>query len=337
MRTKAREYARLIRPYGLLFSCFIPVFGALCNSETHFFRLVLLLTIGVLTHVFGFVQNDYFDVDVDRESPYVVKRPLAIGSISKKEAMILSLSPLILSLLVAGVFLYTLFSFSILVVTFGLMTLYNKYSKQLFGVEYLLGAGIFTFTIFGGLTVSDSISILVIIIGGVWMMQWLFSVGVFANLKDVPYDIKRNIRTTPTILGVYVQNDTVYLSNLFKGYAFGLKTLHIIIAGLPFLIGYSSIYVYSLPIPLICFIFLAFILLYLVSKILSTPFNQRDRLLIYEGLQEGLAFLLVPIVLISYLIELIGIIQSILLIVLFITWPLVSLRILYGKNMIPLE
>ena len=129
--------------------------------------------------------------------------------------------------------------------------LYNKFSKKIFGMEYVLAIGIFTYGLFGALTVQDDISNLAIIISFVAMMQWLFSVGIFANLKDVKYDIKTGVKTTPAILGVKAIKNTLKIPLLFKIYAFGLKTIHIIVAALPFIFFYTSSYVFNLPIPLI--------------------------------------------------------------------------------------
>jgi hypothetical protein len=95
--------------------------------------------------------------------------------------------------------------------------------------------------------------------------------------------------------------------------------------------------VYELPIPGICFFGLSIALLYLTLKILSTPMSERDKMLIYVGYQEGLALLLIPITLMSYLIENIAIIPTFLLILLLMLWPLFWFRMLFGKKMIPLE
>jgi hypothetical protein len=65
--------------------------------------------------------------------------------------------------------------------------------------------------------------------------------------------------------------------------------------------------------------------------------SERDKMLIYAGVQEGLALLLTPIALMSYLTENISILATLLLILLFIFWPLFWFRMLFGKRMIPLE
>jgi len=332
-----KEYAKLIRPYGILFLGFTPVFGAICNGDSDFTHLFILFIIGILAHIFTFVQNDIFDIDIDKKSSYVSERPLIMGTVSKGEAAFLVMFSLLLSVVMAGVFLFTSLSFLVLLLSFLLMTLYNKYSKRLFAMEYILGIGVFTYSLFGALTVSEKVSTLAIIIGLVGMMQWLFSVGVFANMKDVKYDTRLGVKTTPTMFGVKELNDELQIPAMFKGYAFVIKILHIFIASLPFLLQFTSIYVFNLPIPLLSFIFLSIIILYLVAKIFYTPLSERDKMLVYEGLQEGLSLLLIPVALTSFLFEKIGITQTMLIITLMILWPLSSLRVVFGKKLIPLE
>ena len=53
-----KEYLILMRPYGMLFLGFTPVFGALANGESRLLNLLFLLVIGCLVHIFTFVQND---------------------------------------------------------------------------------------------------------------------------------------------------------------------------------------------------------------------------------------------------------------------------------------
>ncbi|UCF11704.1 MAG: UbiA prenyltransferase family protein [Thermoplasmatales archaeon] len=332
-----KSYLKLIRPYGMLFLGFTPVFGAIANGEFKLPHLFILFIIGLLAHIFTFVQNDYFDVDVDSKSKYVSNRPLATGSISQKTVFIIFLSSFILSLvLVVGIF-FSLQSFLVLLTSFLFITLYNKYSKHFLGMEYVLSIGIFTFGIFGALTVSNNISYLAIIISAVGFIQWLFSVGVSANLKDVEYDSKIGIRTTPMVFGVQVSDKSLRIPIAFSLYVIGLKIIHILIVSLPFLLGYTSIFIFGLPIPGIYFLTISLALLYITIKILSTPLSKRDKMLIYMGLQEGLALLLIPITLMSHLIENIKILPTLFLILLLILWPLFSFRMLFGKRMIPLE
>ena len=197
--------------------------------------------------------------------------------------------------------------------------------------------GVFSFGIFGALTVSNSITNLAIIISAVCFMDWLFSVGVSANLKDVEFDTKLGIRTTPAVFGVYAKDKKLFIPTSFRIYTYFIKIIHVLIAALPFILGYTSIFVYNLPITGICFFIISISLLYLTQRILSTPISKRDSMLIYIGLQEGLALLLIPIGLLSILIDSFTLLPTFLFILLLIFWPLFWFRFLFGKKMIPLE
>jgi len=334
---RVKQYVTLIRPYGILFLGFMPVFGALCNGEFNLLHLLVLLGIGLLAHIFTFVQNDYYDVEVDRRSKYVEGRPLITGGVPRRHALILFLSSFILSLGLALVFLFSLRSLLFLLIAYLLMTLYNRYSKRLPGMEFVLGLGVLSYGLFGGYTVSDTLSPLVIIISLIGFFQWVFSVGISANLKDVESDAQLGIRTTPILFGVRAANTQLKKTTVFFIYAYGIKIFHLFVALLPFLLGYTSIMMAGLPIPLLSYVLIAGVLVFTTYKILSTSLERRDMMLRYEGVHEGFALLLFPIVLLGFLIEHTGILPPLLLIILLVIWPLISLRTLFGKTLIPLE
>lgn len=332
-----REYLILIRPYGILFLGFTPVFSAVCNGEFEAFHLSVLLMIGLLTHVFAFVQNDYYDIEVDRQSTHVAGRPLITGRISKQRAFLVFVGSFLVCLSVAVVFVFSWASFLALMLSFFLMTLYNKYSKRIPGMECVLCAGVFSFGVFGALTVSDMVSLLSLIVSFAVFLQWMFSVGVSANLKDVEFDEKLGIRTTPIVFGVHVSGHELKKPMVYIVYVYGIQILYIIVAALPFIFGYTLVTISGVPIPFFCFLTTSLILLYITYRILSVPIHQRDTLLRYEGAHEGLALLLLPIVLMSFLIEHLGILSTVAIILILLFWPLCCLRFLFGKTMIPLE
>lgn len=332
-----KKYLILSRPYGMLFIGLTPVFGAFANGETNQFNLGILLIIGLLSHIFTFVQNDYFDMEIDRKSKYVSNRPLSSGNISKKTVILIFISSLLLSLILSAVYLQEIYSFLMLILSFICVTLYNKYSKCFTGMEYILSLGVFFYCIFGALTVSNSVSYLVILVASFVFLQWLFSVGISANLKDVEFDTKQGIRTTPVWFGTYVTKKSLVIPLKFKAYAYLIKIMHIFIATLILMLGYASISVYNLPFPGIFLFIISLILIYLTYKILTSPLKNRDMMLKYMGVQEGLSFLLLPISMMSLLIELISFPVTIILILLMILWPLSWFRLLYGKSLIPLE
>jgi 4-hydroxybenzoate polyprenyltransferase len=332
-----REYGKLIRPYGILFLGFTPVFGALCNGQFDLFHLVVLLCIGLLAHVFTFVQNDYYDVEVDRQSKYVGQRPLITGTITRSHAFLLVLCSFSVSVILAAVFLFTLRSLALLFLSFLLITLYNKYSKRIPGMEYILGTGVFTIGLFGAFTMSDTVTPLALMISSVGFFQWVFSVGVSANLKDVEFDTKLGIRTTPVIFGVKVVENMLKKPLIFTTYAYGIKMVHLFVTFLPLLFGYTLFIISGFPIPLVLFLLIGIIIIFTTYGILTTTLEKRDLMLRYEGVQEGFSLLLIPCVLLSYLVEHLGVLVTAFIFFLMILWPLFILRVLYGKTLIPLE
>jgi 4-hydroxybenzoate polyprenyltransferase len=321
----------------MLFIGCSPVFGALCNGEFDVSRLSLLLIIGLLGHIFVFVQNDYYDIEIDQRSKYVVQRPLSIGVISQTQAHILFLGSFFLSTILTIIFFFSIYSFVVLLISFLLMTLYNRYSKHTPGMEYVLGTAVFMYGVFGALTVSDRVSNLAIIISCVLLLQWVFSVGVSANLKDVEFDTKLGIRTTPVVFGVYILGNQLKKPLRFIVYTYAIKGVHLLVALLPFILGYTSILFNDYPIPLLGFVVIAFFLLFTTRGILTASLKERNLMLRYEGVHEGLALLLIPFVLMSYLVAHIGVLSTFLLIVILIFWPLLCLRLIFGKNLLPLE
>jgi 4-hydroxybenzoate polyprenyltransferase len=286
-----------------------------------------------LTRPYGalglFVQNDYFDIATDKKSEYVSERPLVKGIVSRKGALFLILFSFFAAIILAYVFFFTILSFLTLLLSNFLVTLYNKYSKRMPGMEYVLGAGVCAFALFGALTVSDLLSPLVIFIVLFVLLNY---VSVSVNLKDVKYDFKQGIKTTPMIFGVTVIDNELRIPAIFTIYAFSTKGIQIGIALMPFLTGYVSIFLYGFPIPVICFSILSTLIIYTLWKILSTPLSDRDKMIRYAGFHALLSYFLLPVVLMTYLVENINIFAPILLIVVPPLWIAFSLKAFFGKS-----
>jgi len=201
----------------------------------------------------------------------------------------------------------------------------------------VLGLSACTSGLFGALTISDNLTPLVLFIVPLSLMQFVFDVGVLANLKDVKYDARIGIKTTPIVFGVKVINDELIIPTSFILYVFFIKSIQILIAIFIFLTGYTSFFIYALPIPGILFFIFSIAVFYTLWKVISTPLLNRDKMLIYIGLNELLSYLLIPVVLMTYLVENTNIFVPILLIVGPILWLMLSLRVVFGKGMIPLE
>ena len=81
------KYVKFLRIPGLGGLAIPPVIGALTvNPNIDLFYLILLFLIGSLAAIYGFVLNDYVDIEVDKLSNELKGRPLVSGEISQKKS-----------------------------------------------------------------------------------------------------------------------------------------------------------------------------------------------------------------------------------------------------------
>ncbi|MFH1014231.1 MAG: UbiA family prenyltransferase, partial [Thermoplasmatota archaeon] len=87
MKNVIIDYMRLLRLPAIVGLAITPVAGALSVTSTSLSILVPLFFIGVISKIYGFVMNDYFDVELDKLSPDLSQRGLVKGTITKKQAL----------------------------------------------------------------------------------------------------------------------------------------------------------------------------------------------------------------------------------------------------------
>ena len=332
MREKTRGYIQLMRPYAAYLVPSMVILGAICNNEFDPFRLLLLFIIGIFIHIVLMVQNDYFDIEIDKQSKYVSKRPLVTGVISAENALVLWIFFFLLSIGLTIIFFPTILSLASLLFILLLTTLYNRYSKNIPGMEYVLGAAAFACGMFGALTVSDAVAPLVIVISFLALIKYVFNVGISANIKDLKYDRQFGLKTTPMLFGVKMDENDFYIPKKFILYAFCIKLAYISIALIPFMLGDVSFFVYGIPIPGILFALCSIGILYTIYMILSTSVSQRDKMISYAGAHELLSYFLMPILLMAFLIENLNMFVFLLFIFGPPIWTVFSLKVFFEKE-----
>jgi 4-hydroxybenzoate polyprenyltransferase len=329
------QYLRLMRPYGMLFLGLAPVFGAVANQVANGLVLWELLLFGLLYHVFTFVHNDIVDMEVDARSRYVAARPLLAGAVPRGHAVVLVLGALI------GVLVLAVLSASVLTAVLALAALgcaaaYNLWSKRSAFLEYLLGLGVFFLVLAGAVVVTPQVSVLAWVVAGAFFSQWVFSVGVAANLKDIEEDTKNGVFTSPTVFGVRFTSGRIVIPRGFQAYAGLVSLAYIMVLGLPLALGIIPGNVW-ISVEWVGFVALSFALLVTTAGVLRGPSPSRDRFLRYAGVHEGLALLLVPMMLLTLLMENVGFYWTLVLLMVIVAWPLCWFRILFGKRLLPLE
>ncbi len=322
-KEKLKGYVQLIRPYGI-FIAMMPIIGAISNGI--FNNLFLLLLVGIFANSFGFVQNDYFDIEIDKKSGYVAKRPLASGLISKKEALIFMFFLSFIPFVIVSIF-FTYYSLAFLILFFIFYTIYNKFSKKFAWMEYSLGlAGTMIF-LCGAFSQKENISSLSLLLSILPTLKYVFNVGVSANLKDIKYDLLQGVKTTPAIFGAKV-SDTIYLPKSFIIYAYTIKIIFIFIAGIALFFAEPTFISISL------FIVTTFALIYTINKIFENIENRKE-MLFYAEIHEILTYVLIASIIYDYVAKNYNAFLSFALVILPPLWILFCLWIFFGGK--PLE
>ena len=106
-KIKIAAYAKLLRIPGLGGLAIPIVIGAITvNPNLDFFNLAILFTIGSLASIYGFVLNDFADIEVDKLSRDLWGRPLVSGEISQKTAIAICCFCVIIAFLLIFILFY---------------------------------------------------------------------------------------------------------------------------------------------------------------------------------------------------------------------------------------
>ena len=282
-----RAYFQLMRLYGI-FMAMLPLLGALSNGVFH--HLLLLFIMGISANIFGFIQNDYFDIEIDKKSGYVADRPLASGVVSKSEAVTLMALLFTISVSISLAF-FSYLSFIFLLLYFFFYTIYNKFSKKFAWMEYALGmAGTMLF-LSGATSFSMDISTPSMLISFLPLLKYAFNVGVSANLKDLKYDIMQGIITTPCIFGAY-SNHKIHVPENFILYGYSIKILFSVIS-------FAALYFYPMYISPFLVIASIATMLYTMIKIFENV-NDRATMLFYAEIHEILTYIAIASIIYDY-------------------------------------
>jgi len=317
-----KAYVQLMRLYGI-FMAMMPLLGALSNGI--FDKLFFLLLVGISANIFGFVQNDYFDIEIDKKSGYVADRPLASGTISRGEAIALMALLFVISISITLAF-FSYLSLLFLLLYYLFYTIYNRFSKRFAWMEYALGmAGTMLF-LAGATSLRRDINTATMLMAFLPLIKYAFNVGVSANIKDLKYDSMQGVVTTPAIFGAYA-DDMVHIPVNFMNYAYILKIIFALIA-------IASLYFY--PAYISPFLVLASIaaMLYTIPRIFENV-NNRPAMLFYAEIHEIITYVAIASIPYDYVAMNCSAFLAFAIVVLPPLWIVGVLKIMFGGR--PLE
>lgn len=327
---KIREIAVLIRIQQLGTSV-TAIIGALTvkGMNLGLTNLLVLFFIGVLVNIGGQIHNDIVDVEIDKRSKELKKRPLVSGTVSMKTAKIIIVLCLISVIALLAIFIPNIYAIAILFIGFGSGTLYNLYSKKLPGADLFLSVCMALFIVFGAIAVTDNfegikdIGILTWIIAAITFVHVFLMDALGGGLKDLKNDRAAGAKTLAISLGVKA-NEKLHITNSYRFIILVFEISTVIFALALFFVYNID---YMLP-------QMAFIILLLFGMVLSTlrllsikKFDRKKIKAINRN-HELTAYVLVPVILIN----LIGIYYALFLILLPIIWFVIFNYILYGDS-----
>ena len=320
MKNIVADYFRLMRIPGIAAIALPPVFGAISVNELSFSVLIPLFIIGILSGIYGFVMNDYMDIEVDKLSKDLSIRSLVKGTISKKTAKII----IILCFLLAYIFIFIFFyrshilfyvGLSCIIIADILGIIYNTYGKKIIGSDFLIALAESLYFLFGALIVlkSGTLSIITWVIFILTFNQTLFINAVIGGLKDADHDYLMNVKNIALRSGVKVKKDkTVFVPVVFKIFGMGIRVFSCFLIFVPFVFYNINYEIWQISL----IVFVSAILIIASWLMLNIKYFDRKRLRKTITLQLFARYSLVPLMLITF----IGIWFSIFLIIFPFAW-----------------
>jgi len=313
------EYIKFLRIPGLGGLAIPPVIGALTvNPNIDLFTLLILFIIGSLAAIYGFVLNDYADIEVDKLSHELKERSLVSGKISQKKAVGICTFCVIFAFLLIFILFHGFVIegnrfaavISILSALF-LASIYNFYSKEFIGSDILVALSVSLVFLFGALSIGEPTT-----------LTWIIFILTFNNLlhmnaidggiKDAEHDKKYGVKNIALKTGVLVDNKNIIIPKKFKALSFGIRIFSVLLLMIPFILFGIKFYYWQIAILLIGI----FLMLYQNLKLLRIKVFDRNIIKKYISIQSFVRYSLVPIMLIST----IGILNSVILIIIPVVW-----------------
>ena len=309
---KIIAYAKLLRIPGLGGLAIPPVIGAITVGVLDFYNLLILFVIGSFAVIYGFILNDYADVELDKLVKELRGKPLVSGAVSRKNAIAICVFCMLFSFL----FIFILwrgetfdnykFVALLCIFTAGVLgSIYNLYGKKIVGSDFLVAISMAFVFLFGAFSFGVP-TVLTWVIFLLTFNQTLHMNAVEGGIKDADHDYIMGVKNIALSSGVKVDGDSVFIPIPFKAFGMGIRLFSAALLFVPFVF-----YGYDYHVWQIIILALAILgVLYFSVKLLSF-----------------LRYSLVPIMLISF----IGIVYSVVLIIFPIVWYLIFAPLLGEK------
>ena len=330
IKNKFLEYIRLFRLQTAAATASAPLIGGLVAGLRDLNLLFVLFLIGILYHIYGFVLNEYMDVEVDKKSSDLKDKTLVSGKIKSKNALFIVCLSCFFACLLTIIFFQYMLPILFLLSALFLGGVYDIFGKKIPGLDFILGGGFFFICLMGASTVSSNFSPLIYIVCLVYFIHIAFNNSVEGGLKDVDHDNLAGAKTLATCMEVNIKSSRLKVTKSFVVFSVILKLVFfglIILLCVQPEINISENYI----VQIVLIVFFAAMAFYTMYKFLNRPVFVRSRLKTLFSLHEISSYFILVIAL-SPLIELW---PTIVLFFLPFIWYILFNFILYGKLLQP--
>jgi 4-hydroxybenzoate polyprenyltransferase len=326
---KVAAYARLLRIPGLGGLAIPPVIGAITVGVFDFYSLAILFIIGSLAAIYGFILNDYADVELDKLTKELHGKPLVSGDVSLLNAVAIC----VFCILFSFFFIFLLWKGSILddlklaalgaIVLAGVLgSIYDLIGKKIIGADFIIALSVAFVFLFGALS-----------FGMPTVFTWVVFLLTFNNLlhmnavengiKDADHDPLIGVKNIALKSGVRVDGKAMVIPWTFKSFSLGIRFFSAILLFIPFVFFDYPFYWWQI-------LLLILVIIGVVTfsyRLLSIEIFDRSKIRRFIALQSFLRYSLVPLMLLST----IGILPSVILILFPIIWYIVFTPLLGEK------
>jgi len=233
-----KQIARLARIHTGALTAIVPVFGYLLArgggeggtiSAMPWADVLALFAVGLLVHIFGFVQNEYMDREYDSRSHLHRDKPLVSGMVGLGTARFLVFFSIVSSILLLQFYFGEPAATVILALSILCGALYNILGKRFPGMDIFLAAWAFLYLL-AGARVHGPLGWEIFAFAGMAALQIFFNNGIEGGLKDSVTDGKAGARTMAVAAGVEGEREGLNIPLSFKLIAWALKLLFLGVA-----------------------------------------------------------------------------------------------------------
>ena len=332
LKNKTLSYFRLFRFQATGLIAALLVIGAVVSGQSDTYLLLIIFGIGIFYHIFLYVLNDYVDLEVDKQSKDLQRKPLVSGVISPKTGLTIAIIAGILTYILTLIYFPYFSTILILTLAILLAAIYDCFGKKMPGLSDFTMAGSLAFAfLFGASTVPTPLTIVTILVGLLIFLFVVYGNAVEGGLKDVDHDYLGGAKTLATVMGVKVKNGKLLLTKKFSIFSYGIEIISfgliLLIAAQPEIDLFNESEYLKLTIVIIL------IIVSLISTVRFLTLKRFDRPLMKKlfGVINSSSGALIIIM----ILPIIGLEKTIILLLLPITWYIIFNTILYGKPMQP--